>query len=43
MRYFWKKATEEYCPGTHRHWGCINTHCSHLKTHFKQKFRPKYA
>jgi len=34
MRYFWKKSTEEYCPGAHRHWRCINTHCSYLKTSF---------
>jgi len=27
----------------HTHWELINTHCSHLKTFFKQKFRPKYA
>jgi len=34
MRYFWKKATEEYSSGAHRHWGHIITHCSHSKTHF---------
>jgi len=34
MRYFWNKATKEYSPAAHRHWGCINTHCTHLKTHF---------
>jgi len=34
MRYFWKKATEKYSPGAHRHWRRNNTHCSHLKTHF---------
>jgi len=43
MRYLWKKATEKYSPGAPRHWGCINTHCSHLKHFFKQKLRPKYA
>jgi len=31
---FLEKATEEYSTGAHRHWGRINTHCSHLKTHF---------
>jgi len=40
---FWKKATKEYSPGAHRHWGCINTHCSHFNTPFKQKFRSKHA
>jgi len=34
MRYFWKKATKEYSPGVHRHWGRFNTYCSHLKTQF---------
>jgi len=29
-----EKATEECSPGEHRHWECINTHCSHLKTNF---------
>jgi len=29
-----KKATEEYCPDAHRHWGYINTHCSHFKNTF---------
>jgi len=32
MRYFWKKATEEYSSGAHKHWGRINTHYSRLKT-----------
>jgi len=31
---FFQKATEEYSPGAHRHWERINTHCSHVKTHF---------
>jgi len=40
---FLEKATEEYSPGAHKRWGCINTQCSHSKHIFKQKFRPKYA
>jgi len=33
---FLEKATEaeEYSPGEHRHWRCINTNWSHLKTPF---------
>jgi len=39
---FLKKAAEEYSSGAHGHCGRINTQCSHLKTHFKHKFRPNY-
>jgi len=33
-----KKASGARALGAHQH-----TCCNHLKTHFKQKFRPKYA
>jgi len=43
MRYFWKKATEEYCFVRTGIWGAL-THIAVIKKKpFKEKFKTKYA